>query len=421
SAPVALREKVAFSGEQLPDALAHLQQAGGFEELCILSTCNRTEIYCTGPTLDPDRIVSWLCDYHEIDQSILYPAVYHKRAGDAVEHIMKVAAGLDSMVLGEPQILGQLKDAFLVASRSGVIGSQLNQLSQNTFHVAKKIRTETAIGETSVSVASTAVNLAGNLFGDISECEVLLVGAGDTIELVAKHLQQAGIKRFVVANRTLTNAEKLAQSIGGRATDLASLQDHLELVDLVFSSTASQLPIMGKGMVERVIKQRKHRPIFMVDLAVPRDIEPEISRLPDVYLYTIDDLQSIVSKNLNIRQDAADEALQIISESVRNYHQHHQSLRAKDLLVEFRESHVSLKDQEVERARQRLLKGENADAVLESFASQLLNKMMHQPSITIKEAAASNDLATLHIIRRLFNLENNIPGSDTNDDGETGS
>lgn len=405
SAPVSIREKVAFSGEQLPEALLRLKQSSELDELCILSTCNRTEIYAIDSDANSDDIVRWLCEFHQIDLQSLKSSIYSFRDDDAVSHIMRVAAGLDSMVLGEPQILGQMKEAFSIAVDTGTIGTQLNHLSQNTFRIAKKVRTDTAIGETNVSVASTAVNLATNLFGNLEQCKVLLIGAGETIELVAKHLQQAGISHFVVANRTLSNAERLANEINGSYTDLSRLHDHLGEIDLVFSSTGSQLPILGKGMVERVIKERKHRPIFMVDLAVPRDIEPEISDLPDIYLYTIDDLQLIVSDNMNVREGAASDAQRIVIEAVVDYRQQHQSLKARDLLVEFRERHQLLKNQELEKAVQRLSKGDNPEEVLASFANQLLNKMMHQPSITIKEAAAENHLQTLQAVSRLYDLE----------------
>lgn len=416
SAPVALREKVAFSGDQLPDALVRLKRAAALDEVCILSTCNRTEIYTTAETMNPGRIVDWLCDFHRIDQLELESAVYSHMGNEAVGHMMQVAAGLDSMVLGEPQILGQMKDAFVIATDTGTIGSQLSHLSQNTFRIAKKIRTDTSIGESSVSVASTAVNLATNLFGNLAGCQVLLIGAGETIELVARHLQQAGISRFIVANRTLSNAERLARGIGGQATDLAMLHEHLGEIDLLFSSTGSQLPILGKGMVERVIKKRKHRPIFMVDLAVPRDIEPEISVLQDIYLYTIDDLQIIVSENMSIREDAASDAQRIVDEAVKEYQHQHQSLKAKDILVEFRERHSALKEQELERAIQRLNKGESPEDVLSAFANQLLNKMMHHPSIAIKEAAAQNQFDTLKAIRQLYNLENDMPEQGNEDE-----
>ena len=405
SAPVALREKVAFSAEQLSDALTHVKNFAGLDEVCILSTCNRTEIYLVREKPDPDPVIDWLCDYHQMERQALSEAVYCHKGKNAVGHIMSVASGLDSMVVGETQILGQMKDAFAHAAGSGTLGARLNHLSQNTFRVAKKVRTQTAIGENNVSVASTAVNLAAKLFADLSDCKVLLIGAGDTIDLVSRHLIQAGIRSFIVANRTLGNAEKLAAEIGGRATDLSSVEDHLLEADLVFSSTASQLPVLGKGLAERVIKKRKHRPIFMVDLAVPRDIEPEIASLPDIYLYTIDDLQHLVTENRHTRQEAATEASGIIAVEVEDYHLLHQSLQARDLLVDFREKHESIKNVELEKALQRIAKGEDPGSVLAGFANQLLNKIMHRPSIEIKKAAAESQEQILQAVQRLYDLD----------------
>lgn len=404
SAPVSVREKVAFSSEQLGEALPRLKTHAALEEVAILSTCNRTEIYAITPSNSPGLVTDWLYEYHQIESGALQSAIYHLKGKEAVTHIMKVAAGLDSMVLGEPQILGQMKDAFTLAQDNGTLGAQLNHLSQNTYRVAKKVRSETAIGENSVSVASTSVTLASQLFSDLSSCKTLLIGAGETIELVARHLTQAGINDFRVINRTLSNAEQLAAKINGSAAELSTLPDHLNDVDIIFSSTASQLPILGKGRVEKALKARKHRPIFMVDLAVPRDIEPEIANLADVYLYTIDDLQSIVSGNMDVRLDASVDAQHIIDNAVTDYASHHQSLQAKDLLVEFREKHLAVKDAELERALQRIKKGESPDEVLTSFANQLTNKLIHSPSVELKKAASKNQKSILEAVRILFKL-----------------
>ncbi|MBD3648931.1 MAG: glutamyl-tRNA reductase [Pseudomonadales bacterium] len=405
TAPVALREKVAFAPEHLGDALHDLKSTGGLKEIAILSTCNRTEIYAAANGPDPEPIVKWLAGFHDLSVDTLNESIYTHWQNDAIAHVIRVAVGLDSMVLGEPQILGQLKEGFFHAQSHGTLGPELNRLSQYTFRIAKKVRSDTAIGENPVSVAYTAVVLAQQLFSDFSRCNALMIGAGETIELAARHLQNAGVNNFVIANRTLANAEALAAKFGGTGIELSAIPSHLATTDILIASTASKLPILGKGSVERALKSRRHKPIFMVDLAVPRDIEPEIEELRDVYLYSIDDLQEIISDNLSTRQDAAEQAESIIRNAVTDYLQEYRSLQAVDTLVKFRKRHEVIMDAELNKAMERLHKGENPEKILNSFARQLTNKMIHTPSIQLKQAGADGREEILSAIQHLYQLD----------------
>ena len=389
TAPIALREKIAFTPEQLDHALVDLKSNQGLEELAILSTCNRTEIYVIPPANTAnltDGIVDWLAEYHKLSRKILDASIYTHWGQLAVRHVARVASGLDSMILGEPQILGQLKDGFASAENKNVMGRHLNRLSQNTYRIAKQIRTQTSIGQSTVSAASTAVDLASQLFANLSQCNALLVGAGETIELVGRHLKAAGVKKITIVNRTLANAQLLAQELDANAAPLSDLALHLQDTDILVTSTASQLPILGKGMAESAVKSRRHKPIFMVDLAVPRDIEPEVNDLKDVYLYSIDDLQQIIGDNLSSRKAAASEAEILIDQAVQEFHTTAKSLEAVDTLVRFRQKHEKTKSIELEKALSRLKKGDDPEKVLTSLANQLTNKMIHLPSVQLKQA-----------------------------------
>ncbi|MDX1519875.1 MAG: glutamyl-tRNA reductase, partial [Gammaproteobacteria bacterium] len=305
TAPLELREQVAFARENLDDALHDLTGIGGVREAAILSTCNRTEVYCSLDARDDQRPVHWLSDFHGIHHDDIRPYLYAHPDANAVKHVLRVASGLDSMVLGEPQVLGQLKEAYQLALNSGSIGKLLNRLFQHTFHVAKEIRSNTAIGSHPVSVAFAAARLAQQIFGDLGEQTALLIGAGETIELVARHLHENGLKKMIIANRTVERSRKLADEFSAYAIALSGIPDHLAEADIIITSTASQLPILGKGAVESAIKQRKHKPVFMVDIAVPRDIEPEVGELDDIYLYSVDDLKDVIRENMHNRKQAA--------------------------------------------------------------------------------------------------------------------
>jgi len=408
SAPVALREKVAFTPEQLEDALKDISMQAGLQEVAILSTCNRTEVIASGDNIAPFRVINWLADYHQIDPADLEHSIYILNDNEAALHAMRVACGLDSMVVGEPQILGQFKECFDHARQFGTLGGELDHLSQTSFRVAKKVRTETAIGENSVSVAATSVTLAQQLFTDLSDCNILIIGAGETSELVGRHLVSAGIKHITVANRTIENARLLAKKLGGSAIDLQSIPTKLPETDIVIAATAAQLPILGKGTVERALKSRKHRPILMVDLAVPRDIEPEVSELRDIYLYSVDDLQQIVDTNLSSRQEAARNAEAILAKEISNYRSRHQTKGAEEKLIRFRDHHNNIKTQELERAVARLEKGADPTEVLTQLANQLTNKIIHIPSVQLKAAIDDDAEELVAIISTLYKLDDNV-------------
>ncbi|MDA0273198.1 MAG: glutamyl-tRNA reductase [Proteobacteria bacterium] len=408
SAPVELREKVAFTPEQLEDALKDISMQAGLQEVAILSTCNRTEVIASGDNIAPLRVINWLADYHQIDPADLEHSIYILNDNEAALHAMRVACGLDSMVVGEPQILGQFKECFDQARQFGTLGGELDHLSQTSFRVAKKVRTETAIGENSVSVAATSVTLAQQLFTDLSDCNILLIGAGETSELVGRHLVSAGIKHITVANRTIENARRLAKELDGSAIDLQSIPTKLPETDIVIAATAAQLPILGKGTVERALKSRKHRPILMVDLAVPRDIEPEVSELRDIYLYSVDDLQQIVDTNLNSRQAAARNAEAILAKEISHYRSRHQTKGAEEKLIRFRDHHNNIKTQELERAVARLEKGADPTEVLTQLANQLTNKIIHIPSVQLKAAIDDDAEELVAIISTLYKLDDDV-------------
>ena len=413
TASIAIREKVAFAPELMHEALSQACSSAELGELAILSTCNRTELYCVPNHLAEsesqrqameEAVLSWLANYHHLDSGELRNCIYAHWDEDAVRHVMKVASGLDSMVLGEPQILGQIKSAYAVAKDAGSVDSQLHHVFEDTFTVAKKVRTDTAIGENPVSVAFAAVTLAQRIFEDLSKASVLMIGAGRTIELVVQHLKQANIANIVVANRTLTNALELKEKYGVDEVLLSDIPEQLINADIVVSSTASQLPILGKGAVEKALKIRKHRPIFMVDLAVPRDIEPEVGDLADVYLYSVDDLKEVIDSNVQNRQSAAEEAEHIIDKGVLDFQQKQRSLDIVSSLKAYRDKAESIRDTELEKAMKSLEKGESAEEVLANMARLLTNKLIHAPSVQMKKASAEGHNELIELAQVLFEL-----------------
>lgn len=408
TAPVSIREQAAFAPETLPEALHDITARAGVDEATILSTCNRTEVYCRVDETDPRKAVQWFCDYHRLPANELQPHLYLHPDQEAVKHAFRVAAGLDSLVLGEPQILGQMKTAFTAAHKVGVTGKILNRLFQQTFSVAKQVRTDTAIGASAVSVAYAAVSLAKKIFQNLAEKHVLLIGAGETIDLVARHLREQGVTRILVANRTAERAELLAREIGGEAISLAEMPERLAEADIVISSTASQLPILGKGAVESALKHRRHRPMFMVDLAVPRDIEPEVSGLADVYLYTVDDLHEAIQENMQSRLDAAVEAEKIIDIQVVDFMHWVRSLDSVPAIRALRESAAAVSDAELRRALRRLERGDDPQQVLAQLARAIANKFTHAPSDALKKAGHDGDAQLIEAARKLFNLDDDL-------------
>ena len=378
TAPLDLRGRFAFAIDQIAPTLQGLRQALARQpEATILSTCNRTEIYCAGPQHDIEPTIEWLARSGGVSPSLLRSHAYTLRDGMAARHAFRVASGLDSMVLGEAQILGQLKDAVRVADEAGALGTTLNQLFQRSFAVAKEVRTATEIGAHSISMAAAAVRLAGQLFEDLGKIRVLFVGAGEMIELAATHFAAKNPAGIAIANRTLERGEKLATRFGGEVMRLAELPARLHEFDAVISSTASQLPIIGLGAVERAIKLRKHRPMFMVDLAVPRDIEPEVKQLEDVYLYTVDDLAHVVQTGQANRQAAVAQAEAIIDAGVQSFLHWMDQRGAVPLIQQLNAQADEWRALELARARKLLAKGEDVDAVLEALSKGLTQKMLH--------------------------------------------
>jgi len=407
TAALDLRERVAFAPEQLVEALQEGCRNLGLQELVILSTCNRTELFFVSEQPGEacvDDTLRWMAEYHHLEAVAIRESCYHHLGERALEHMIQVASGLDSMVLGEPQILGQMKSAFAVAEEAGTVGGELVRLFPRVFAVAKKVRTDTAIGENPVSVAYAAVDLASHIFTDLAETRALLVGAGETIDLVARHLAENGVAQIVVANRTLGRARELADRFGAEAVLLADIPEQLENADIVISSTGSQLPILGKGAVEHALKLRKHRPILMIDLAVPRDIEAQVGELKDVYLYSVDDLREIVEENLRSRRDEARKADVIIAEGVLEYRLELRSRDAVDTVKALRSRAEQLRDAEVEKALKALARGEAPEQVLASMARGLTNKLIHSPSIELKRASAEGREEVLDLARSLLGL-----------------
>jgi len=409
SAAVEVRERVAFAPEQVSEALADACADANVEEVVILSTCNRTEIYAVASddlqvAAKARQLISWMANYHHLSAEELHGAAYHYEADEALRHVMQVASGLDSMVLGEPQILGQMKSAFAVASESGTVGSELGRLFPRVFSIAKRVRTDTAIGENPVSVAFAAVDLAGHIFSDLRNCSALLVGAGETIELVARHLIEAGVQKIVIANRTLGRARELAQKFSAEAVLLSEIPEQLEHADIVITSTASQLPILGKGAAEHALKVRKHKPVLMVDIAVPRDIEAQVGELRDVYLYSVDDLREIVDQNLRGRQNEARKADLIIGEGVRLYGEEVRSLAAVDTVKEYRVMAEELRDQELQRALRFLSRGDDPQQVLAQLARAITQKLIHAPSTGLKKVSSTGRDDLIINARKLLGL-----------------
>jgi glutamyl-tRNA reductase len=411
TAPVEIRERISFGPDILVAALRSLSEEAGVGECAILSTCNRTEVYCVIDPAGDLSLDSWLAAFHGLEEERIAPHLYRHLDREAVSHLLRVASGLDSMVLGEPQILGQVKAACQSACDSGSAGKILGRLFQHTFAVAKQVRTDTAIGSSPVSVAFAAVGLARQIFADLSELTALLIGAGETIELAARHLHQHGVGRMIVANRTVERAHTLAAQFEGYAISLTELGSHLPEADIVISSTASPLPVLGKGTVERALKQRKHRPIFMVDIAVPRDIEPEVGELGDVYLYTVDDLQDVIDEGMRSRREAAEQAEEIVDFHAGEFLAWVRSLDAVNLIQDYRRRAESLRDDVLAAAKKRLESGKPPEEALAFLAHTLTNKLLHAPSARLRKAGREGEVQLLEAANELFELEDRSPAA----------
>jgi glutamyl-tRNA reductase len=402
TAPLAIRERVVFHVERLREALGELKR-GLAREAAILSTCNRTELYVA---LDePAAAAQWLARYHRFEPEGLRPYLYTLPREQAVRHVFRVASGLDSMVLGEPQILGQLKEAARAAESAGTLGTLLHKLFQRSFAVAKEVRSTTRLGAASVSMAAATVRLAARIFPRLADQRVLFIGAGEMIELCATHFAAQSPARLAVANRTLERAEKLARRFNAQPIELRSLAEHLHEFDIVVSCTASSLPILGKGLVERALRTRRRRPIFMVDLAVPRDIEPEAGELDDVFLYTLDDLGQLVSANLDARRSAVAQAEAIIDTQVGQFMHWMSSRENVPLIRALRSRADDARRAELERALKALARGEEPRQVLDALSQGLVNKLLHAPTQVLHDTTGEEHRALAELLARLYRLQ----------------
>jgi glutamyl-tRNA reductase len=400
TAPIEVRERIVFDAERLPQALSALGALAGIQEGLIISTCNRTELYCVadagGESL-PDWLASW-----SGGNPLLKDCLYRLEGADAVRHVFSVASGLDSLILGEPQILGQLKDAYRAAQQAGTAGSLLNRLFQTTFSVAKRVRTETAIGASAVSVASAGIQLARRIFTDFERHTALLVGAGDMIELAARHLHAQKLGRMIIANRSLDRAQRLASTFKASAISLDALDSHLAQADIVVCSTASPGHVIGLEATRKAIELRRHRPVFMLDLAVPRDIDPRVGELEDVYLSTMDDLRDVIDENVKARKEEAEAARLMIADEVERFMSGLKARDAVPLIRELRGQAEATREQTLEQARRLLAAGRAADEVLEFLAVTLTNRLLHGPSTVLREAAESGDAEVAAAAARLL-------------------
>jgi glutamyl-tRNA reductase len=402
SAPLDVRERVVFHAERLSLALRDLVSARPVKEAAILSTCNRTEVYCN--TVEPRSAIEWFAGYHDLKSQALEPYLYQLPRESAVNHAFRVASGLDSMVLGEPQILGQMKDAVDTAEAAGTLGLVLNRLFQRTFSVAKEVRTHTEIGAGSVSMASSAVRLAERIFPGIAETRILFIGAGEMIELTAAHFGARSPKAVMFANRTAERGEALAHRFGGTAISLNDVPAQLALHDIVVSCTASPLPIVGKGLVERALRARKRRPMLLIDIAVPRDIEPEVAELDDAFLYTVDDLGRVARDGLAARRSAVAQAEAIIAAEVKDFVHWMESRTVVPTIRALRDSAERTRRHELDRALKSLARGEDAQQVLDRLSQALTNKLLHAPTHALNAAADAEREQLAQTLSRLYQL-----------------
>ncbi|MBK8817095.1 MAG: glutamyl-tRNA reductase [Methylococcaceae bacterium] len=404
TAPIAIRERLSFPSEGVYSALKELRKVREVNEAAILSTCNRTEFYCTTATPDEQFLIEWVSETKKIDAATLKPYLYIHSDNHLIRHMFRVACGLDSMILGEPQILGQMKTAYQTACEAGTLGKHLGKLFQQTFFAAKKVRTDTAIGSSPVSVAFAAVQLAQQIFDKLQDQTAVLIGAGETIELTARHLKQQGIGRIIIANRTHSKANTLAEQFNGTAIALSDLPKYLAEADIVISSTASQLPILGKGSVESALKKRRYKPMFMVDLAVPRDIEPEVEQLRDVYLYTVDDLKNTIDQNMDSRRRAAEQAEEIIDTQVDHFLSWLRAENAHHTIRDYRMQAEKTRDEALQKAIAQMKNGANPEEVLTRLAHNITNKLIHTPSAQIRDAAANERHDLIAAVHEIFKL-----------------
>lgn len=402
TAPIAIREKLAFNAEQTPIFLRELMHHNAVNEAVLVTTCNRTEIYSTTPSIH--QIQDWFHYQSQKHHVEITPFCYGLEGIDAVRHLMRVASGLDSMVLGEPEIFGQIKQAYRIACESGTVGHYLKHLFPAVFAASKQVRNQTDIGKNPISMAYAIVLIAKRIFSKIENCKVLLIGAGQICELIATHLSNHGINKLIIANRSLHRAQQLAQLFQGQAIRNAEIPQHMRDVDIVISATTSDLPIIGKGMIETALKNQKRHPLFMVDLAVPRDIEPEVGQIEDVYLYNIDDLQHIIRDGLKHREEAAKHAETMIELQAQNFMQKLRLLDTGTIIHNFRSRMEILRNEELSKALLHLQQGHDPRTILHTMSYNLMNKILHEPTVKLREALAQNQMDVLLLAKELFDL-----------------
>ncbi|AOM39834.1 glutamyl-tRNA reductase [Xenorhabdus hominickii] len=409
TAPVSLRERVAFSPDTIGLALDNLLQQPLVRGGVVLSTCNRTELYLSVEQQDDfkEELINWFCGYHQLNPDDLKSSLYWHLDNEAVSHLMRVASGLDSLVLGEPQILGQVKKAFAESQNYQSLSGELERLFQKSFSVAKRVRTETEIGANAVSVAFAACTLARQIFESLSRLSILLVGAGETIELVARHLKEHGVRQMMIANRTKERAQTLASEVNAEVISLQDIDTRLSEADIVISSTASPLPIIGKGMVERALKLRRNQPMLLIDIAVPRDIEPDVEKLSDVYLYSVDDLQTIIQQNLAQRKAAAVVAESIVQQESSHFMDWLRSQGAVNTIREYREQAEKIRAEMTAKALMSIKQGADAEQIINQLTHQLTNRLIHTPTKSLQQAASDGDLERLNLLRDSLGLDHN--------------
>jgi len=402
TAPLVLREKLVFHADQISHALLDLK-CNKVNQVAILSTCNRTEIYFNGPK--KQIVCQWLADYHHIKLSQLKKHLYHYSNKDALTHAYQVASGLDSMFLGETQILGQMKQAAKISDYAGTQGKFLSQFFQTVFEAAKEIRSKTNIGASSTTIASTIISLTKKIFGDLYQTKIIFIGAGEMTELIAKYFNKHQPEKITIANRSIFRGKKLANKIGAETCLIGEIKDQLHEYDIVISATGSQLPIIGLGMIERAIKKRKHKPMLLIDLAVPRDIEPETSKLNDIFLYTLDELAGIAQEGIDNRTDAVKDANIIIEKKVNNFYKKINRKKASPTIVTLRNQFEDNRQKEINKAKKQLANGKSIDEILETLSNNLSNKFLHHPTKALNDAAANETKEISELLKKIYNLK----------------
>ena len=402
TAPLVLREKLVFHSDQISHALLDLK-CNKVNQVAILSTCNRTEIYFNGPK--KQIVCQWLADYHHIKLSQLKKHLYHYSNKDALTHAYQVASGLDSMFLGETQILGQMKQAAKISDYAGTQGKFLSQFFQTVFEAAKEIRSKTNIGASSTTIASTIISLTKKIFGDLYQAKIIFVGAGEITELIAKYFNKHQPKKITIANRSILRAKNLAKKISAETCLLGEISDQIHEYDVVISCTGSQLPVIGLGMIKRAIKTRKHKPMVLIDLAIPRDIESEISKLNDIFLYTLDELAQITQEGIDNRADAVKDAQIIIEKKVNNFYQKSNEKKASPTIISLRNQFEESRLKEIDKAKKQLKNGKSIDEILESLSNNLSNKFLHHPTKALNESAANETKEISELLKKIYDLK----------------